>query len=96
MLVTYKNDSVLNPTANYLTFGPTGKVDEKLTLPNDFNDAKRVLTPTIQYINTLPAVQNIPNFDFWELLNWMFVTQYWALLLDFGQIAPSTFNYNTN
>lgn len=37
---------------------------------------------------------NVTNFDFWELINWIFVSQYWLILLDFGQIAPSTFEYD--
>jgi hypothetical protein len=28
-------------------------------------------------------------------MNWIFVSQYWLLLLDFGQIAPSTFHYDS-
>lgn len=28
-------------------------------------------------------------------MNWMFVSHYWMLLLDFGQVSPSTFDYNS-
>ena len=27
-------------------------------------------------------------------MNWIFVSQYWGLLLDFGQVSPTTFRYS--
>ena len=27
-------------------------------------------------------------------MNWMFVSNYWGLLADFGQLSPATFTYN--
>jgi len=28
-------------------------------------------------------------------MNWIFVSHYWLTLLDFGQLSPATFTYNT-
>jgi hypothetical protein len=73
-------------------FLPTGQVDTTLTSPTDLNNANTALAPTIQLVSQ--AASHIPNFQFWELMNWMFVSHYWALLADFGQVAPATFIYN--
>ena len=54
----------------------------------------QVLAPTIQLVNELAANASIANFDFWQLINWIFVTQYWVTLLDFGQLSPTTLSYS--
>lgn len=91
--MTYRNDSATSFTTGNITFLTTGKVGP--TSPSGFfNNVNNVLAPTISRIETLATAGNVTNFDFWELINWMFVSQYWLLLLDFGQIAPSTFNYD--
>src|SRR5271163_4134584 len=79
-----------------ITFLPTGKVDTTLTPTSNLTLANAILSPTIQTITNLAANRRIPNFDFWELMNWMFVSHYWTLLLDFGQVAPSTFLYDAS
>ena len=93
MQVTYRNDSGAQFTTGTVTFLPSGKVATS-SPAGFFNSVNTVLAPTISNIQTRANATNVTNFDFWELMNWMFVSQYWLLLLDFGQIAPSTFNYD--
>ena len=78
-----------------ITFLPTGQVDTSLTPPSNLSAANAILAPTIQRVEQAALAANISNFDFWELMNWVFVSHYWALLADFGQLAPSTFTYNS-
>lgn len=51
--------------------------------------ANQTLAPTIQIMNEAAASVGIKDFDFWQFMNWLFVVHYWALLLDFGQVAPT-------
>jgi hypothetical protein len=94
MQVTYRIDNATAYTPGTVTFLPSGKVGSS-SPPGFLNDTNAILAPTIASMSQTAAAANIPNFDFWELMNWMFVSQYWLLLLDFGQIAPSTFNYDS-
>ena len=45
-------------------------------------------------MNTAAAQASVADFDFWQLMNWMFVVHYWGLLLDFGQVAPTTWDWS--
>lgn len=35
-----------------------------------------------------------PNFDVWRLINWIFVSFYWLILHDLGQITSTTYTYS--
>jgi len=94
MSVNYLNESTVGGNFMRIVFLPTGQVDTTLTLPSDLTAANTVLAPTIQLVEQAANSSNIPNFNFWELMNWMFVSQYWAFLADFGQLSPTTFTYN--
>src|SRR5271154_997559 len=96
MSINYLNQSEVEVNVMRITFLPTGHVDTTVTLPSELSLANTLLAPTIQQVKQLANTSNIPNFDFWELMNWMFVSQYWALLADFGQLSPSTFTYNSS
>jgi len=50
----------------------------------------RYLSDTIQSLNNL-AQSNKIQVNMWELLNWVFVVQYWSLLYDVGQIQPTVY-----
>lgn len=67
-----------------------------LTPENNLTTANQVLASTIQTIEDFAIEVNIENFDFWELINWLFVSHYWLVLLDFGQLSPTIFLYNEN
>jgi len=77
-----------------IAFLPTGQVDMTLTSPSDLAAANQLLAPTIQLVNQFATASNLQDFDFWVLISWIFVSHYWITLLDFGQLAPSTFTYN--
>jgi len=92
MQVTYRGISAEDLTTGTITFNPSGNVS---SAPGFLSEVNTVLAPTISYIQKIASANRVPDFDFWELMNWLFVSQYWLLLLDFGQIAPSTFQYTT-
>jgi hypothetical protein len=94
MSVSYLNESEVQDVVMRITFLPTGQVDNSTTPASNLSVANQILAPTIQDITRLADTANIANFDFWELMNWLFVSHYWALLLDFGQVSPSTFQYD--
>jgi hypothetical protein len=96
MSVNYLNQSSVQGNAMRIAFLPTGQIDTTVTSPSDLSAANAVLAPTIQLVQQFANASNIPNFNFWELMNWMFVSQYWALLADFGQLSPTTFTYNAS
>jgi hypothetical protein len=86
--------SLQNATVPYdeipipIVFLPTGEIDFTRTNPNDYLLANNILRPTI----TLLQAATNPTFDIWRLLNWVFVSFYWTILADLGQIAPTTYN----
>jgi len=95
MQVTYRSISAEQLTTGTITFLPSGQVLSS-TPALFLSQVNVVLAPTISYIQGLATAAGVTNFNFWELMNWLFVSQYWLLLLDFGQIAPSTFQYTTS
>jgi hypothetical protein len=82
----------LNENTSDLVFLPTLGVNET---ESGFNSSNFTLSPTIVEINAAAAAVGLTDFNFWELLNWMFVVHYWGLLADFGQSAPTMFEWNT-
>ena len=64
-----------------LTFSvSTGTIDTTKTSAGDLNNANALLPSTFT-----PA--NITNF--WSTINWLYVSLYWTILYDFGQISPT-------
>jgi hypothetical protein len=95
MVITFQNNTGENFGTGVLTFSVMGKVEAEVS--GGFLDTmNEVLALTINETLRLATAANVTNFDFWELMNWIFVSQYWLILLDFGQIAPSTFEYNAH
>jgi hypothetical protein len=63
-------------------------VDLTRTNSQQFELANNLLAPTIALLQNMTSQ---PNFDMWKLMNWIFVSYYWAFLADVGQIAPTTY-----
>ena len=71
-----------------ISFLPTGDIDYTHTSLSDLNKANQILAPTIQLVQSL-----LPTLDIWRFINWIFVSWYWIILSDFGQISPTTHKY---
>jgi hypothetical protein len=74
-----------------ITFRVTGEIDFEMTSSNDFDTANTILSPTIDLLQSASAAASI-QLDFWELINWLYVSFYWTLLADLGQTSPTTHN----
>jgi len=51
---------------------------------SDLQLADTLLAPTIAYLETVKV-------DMWTLMCWLFVSYYWTVLDDLGQISPTTY-----
>jgi len=60
-----------------------------LTKPEDLALANIILQPMTTLVHTFFD----PTLDIWRLINWIFVSFYWLILHDLGQIAPTTYAY---
>ena len=71
-----------------VVFLSTGEIDfmqtPALTAAND------LLAPTIALVRSHTS----PQFDFWKLMNWLFVSVYWTILNDLGQISPTHYIFD--
>ena len=85
MALTYQPMNGLGQNSTYLIFLPDGSFDLTLTEQSDIDNANALLGPAIQHLQ----VQLNQTFNFWELINWIFVSFCWTFLADFGQINPS-------
>jgi len=61
------------------------------TLDNtsDVASATKLLQPTFQLIQ---AAGHGARIDFWEVINWYFVSLYWTFLYQFGDISPTIYS----
>ena len=75
----------LDTNTTYITFLPNGSIDLSRTLQSDIDNANSLLAPVI---SSLQAQTN-QTLDFWKLINWAFVSRYWTVLSDLGQISPT-------
>lgn len=85
--LTFRNEST--PRSNPIYFLPTMGVDSAQT--TDFATINQFFSPTIQALNKESATLAGIQVNIWELLNWVFVTQYWSLLYDVGQVNPTLY-----
>jgi hypothetical protein len=83
ILSLYIIDIEGNPSIQNVAFNTTG---EALT-PGEATDS---LDPLVTVLDS--GVNEVANFNIWEFLNWVFVSQYWIALYDAGQIAPIYYN----
>jgi hypothetical protein len=70
-------------------FLPTGEVDTEHTPPGDLGNATVLLAPTIA---SLQNAIGESSMNIWKLINWVCVTDYWLVLYNLGQIAPTLYN----
>jgi hypothetical protein len=76
----------LTENDSYLIFSVNGTtIDTARTLQADLARVNSFLAPAISNLHV--QLNEVP-FDFWELLNWLYVSYYWIVLADFGQTAP--------
>jgi hypothetical protein len=71
-----------------IVFLPTGEIDVTRTKASDYLLANNILRPTITLLQAAVGA----NFDIWKLLNWLFISFYWTILADLGQVAPTTYD----
>jgi len=82
----------LTENDTYLIFSVNGTtIDTARTLRADLDRVNSFLAPAI---SSLHLQLNAVPFDFWELLNWLYVSYYWIVLADFGQTAPTIYYEN--
>jgi len=91
MSVGWKDLLGLNQVASNIVFLPNLGLD--VSASTGFIGANATLFPTIGNMSAQVAQAGVTNFNFWELINWIFVVQYWGLLADFGQIAPTMWDW---
>ena len=75
----------LDTNTTYITFLSNGSIDLSRTLQSDIDNANILLAPVI---SSLQAGTN-QTLDFWRLINFAFVSRYWTVLSDLGQISPT-------
>ena len=83
---------ILIEVNSYITFLANGSIDKNRTLQADLDRANSFLSPAI---SNLHVQLNLTSFDFWEVINWLYVSYYWIVLADFGQTAPTIY-YDNN
>jgi hypothetical protein len=71
-------------------FLPTFGVDYTKT-GDSLVDINKRLSATIEMLNNYTLEVGIQNFEMWELINWIYVVQYWSLLYDVGQVQPTLY-----
>jgi hypothetical protein len=75
----------ITPNFTYITFLPDGSIDTSRTSQSAINHTNSVLAPALSALEKTTST----TFDFWKLTNWVFVSFYWTVLADLGQIAPT-------
>lgn len=61
-------------------------------LPNGTIDQTRTSAADLQNANVLPSTVSPSNIStFWTKMNWIYVSLYWTVLYDLGQIAPTVY-----
>ena len=79
-----QNSTTGQEQAIAISFLPTGDIDHSRTPSLSLALANEILAPLVQMMRL-----RIPNFDIWKLINWIFVSFYWLILSDFGQVSPT-------
>lgn len=80
--------SVLESQTSIIAFLPNGSLDLVRTNISDLQRANLTLQPTVL------ALKAKYGLDFWQFMNWFFVSLYWTVLADFGQVKPVTIDDN--
>jgi len=91
----YTSSGSTAETVLSITFLPTGEISGS-TSTQDLAAANNLLAPTIDAVRSITG-DSLFNIDqFFQLLNWVIISYYWILLSDFGQTAPTYYNYTTS
>ena len=85
-LSTARLDGV-DSTATYISFLPNGSVDTSRTTETSLKFATNILSGAQ---SALHARTNV-NVKMLEFVNWIFVSIYWTMLYDLGQISPTIY-----
>jgi hypothetical protein len=78
-----------------ITFLPTGEISGS-TSTQDLAAATNLLAPTINAVRSITGDSQFNIDQFFQLMNWLIISYYWIILYDFGQIAPTYYNYTTS
>jgi hypothetical protein len=86
----YVSQNTALPTETWIpiVFSPTGDIDDSRTNSSHLLLANTILRPTTTLLQEYLGSQ----FDIWELINWIWVSFYWMMLFDFGQVTPTTYS----
>ena len=87
MTISYTKNNETSARFLNITFLSTGRIDFERTSQIDYDLANSLLEPTTSLLETSIG----QNLDFWELMNWLFVSIYWTYLADLGQVRPTTY-----
>jgi hypothetical protein len=69
-----------------ITFSFNGEIDLQNTGIANLNLANQLFSPTIKLLEQLDH-----KFNFWKMVNSVFVSFYWTALLDVGSVSPTTY-----
>lgn len=75
-----------------ISFLPTGEIDLVRTSTFNLSSAVEILAPTTALIHTLTGNTSL---DLLKLLGFLFTSFYWLSLLQFGQLAPFTYDFSS-
>ena len=67
-----------------IAFLPNGAIDFRTTSIQQYEDTTAIFQPTIE-------ADFESSFSFWKAINWIFVSLYWTVLADLGQVAPTIY-----
>lgn len=90
--VSYANISGSSPQYLHIAFLPNGSIDTTHTNPDDLEQASTLLEPEFSNLSNQTKV----NFDYWQLINWLYVSYYWLYLADLGTVAPTIYYRSPN
>lgn len=78
----------VDPQSTYISFLPNQSIDTDLTSPTDLAFAKNILSGAENALLNRTTV----SVDMLELVNWLFVSIYWTMLFDLGQLSPKIYD----
>jgi hypothetical protein len=84
--------TAVNPIEKPIVFLPNGSVDITQTSVDDLAYAQNILS------SAETALLNITNVtvNALELVNWIYVSIFWTMLYDFGQVYPTVFSVDSD
>ena|SRR5579859_5427669 len=89
----YIPNGEISPRHFSISFLPNGTIDFVHTSFADLEKATLLLSTSVE---SLENATNTRAFNFWKLLNWVCVSQYWLTLYDLGQVSPVLYPSDPN